>query len=163
MILWMIFYIRLVIINNLGVFKYMFSSNQILKISGSLTNNDLLYALEFALNTSGNLECFTRCSNPSKCVFQITEDGRYCLGWGYKEIPKGWKEYPFDFDVKIISQIIVNYLNKSEIEEGIYDGSYEKGFLMQNIVETMGDEWNGIKKPFYGIVEFSPFTCFYSK
>ena len=34
---------------------------------------------------------------------------------------------------------------------------------MQNIVETMGDEWNGIKKPFYGIVEFSPFTCFYSK
>ena len=35
--------------------------------------------------------------------------------------------------------------------------------VMKNIPETFSDEKNGIKRPFYGIVSFEPFTNFYSK
>ena len=142
----------------------MFSSNQILEVSGSLSHSGELYsALEFALKASGNLNGFTRTNKPSTCVYQITEDGRYCIGWAYDGIPNGWKEFQFDFDINIISQIIVKHLEKQEIERDIWDGSYDKGFLMKVIENYMSDEHNGIKNPFYGIVEFRPHICFYSK
>lgn len=31
------------------------------------------------------------------------------------------------------------------------------------MTESMSEETAGIKKPFYGIVSFAPYTCFYSK
>lgn len=142
----------------------MFSSNQILEVSGDLSQgNDLYNALEFALKVSGNINSFTRAENPSKCVYQITDDGRYCVGWLYKDIEDGWTEFQFDFDLGIISQIILNHLRNQEIEKDIWDGGYHKGFIMKAIPESMGDEYDGIKKPFYGIVEFKPYTCFYSR
>lgn len=150
----------------------MFSSNQILKVSGCLDHNEELYnALEFALKTSGKLSGFTRNDKPSKCVYQITEcvyqiteDGRYCIGWNcHNEVENGWNEFQFDFDLNIISQIIAKHLNKQNIKRDIWDGGYDKGFIMEAIPESMGSEYNGIKKPFYGIVEFKPYTCFYSK
>lgn len=142
----------------------MFSSNQILEVSGCLNHSNELYnALEFALKASGNLSSFTRNDEPSKCVYQITEDGRYCIGWALDGVTKGWSEFPFDFDLNIISQIIAKHLEKQEVKRDIWDGGYDKGFLMKAIEEYMSDEHNGIKKPFYGIVEFSPYTCFYSK
>ncbi len=115
-------------------------------------------AIEFALKTSGNINSFTRINNPSKCVYQITEDGRYCIGWAYEGVEDGWTEFQFDFDLRIISQIISKYLSKQDIERGIWSGKYSKGFIMKAI-----NECDGIKSPFYGIVEFSPYTCFYSK
>ena len=142
----------------------MFSSNQILKVSGSLYHSKELYiALEFALKMSGNINSFTRKDKPSKCVYQITEDGRYCIGWAYEKIKKGWNEFPFEFDLNIISQIVVKHLQKQEIKEDIWDGSYNKGFLMKYVEKDFSDEANGIKEPFYAIVEFCPYTCFYAK
>lgn len=136
----------------------MFSSNQVLEVSGNIEHKgELQNALEFALRTSGH-------DKPtSKIVYQITADGRYCIGWAFLDIPDGWHEYPFDFDISIMSQIIAKYLNKQSIQYSGWDGSHDKGFLMKAIEESMDSEENGIKNPFYGIVEFSPFTCFYSK
>lgn len=142
----------------------MFSSNQILEVSGDLGHeNDLYNALEFALKTSGKISSFTRTNKPSKCVYQITEDGRYCVGWAYEGVEDGWIEFQFDFDLSIISQIISKYLSKQDVERDIWDGGYNKGFIMKAIPESMGSEYDGIKNPFYGIVEFKPYTCFYSK
>lgn len=136
----------------------MFSSNQVLEVSGDLEHrDDLQNALEFALKASGH-------NKPkSNIVYQITEDGRYCLGWAFLDIPDGWHEYPFEFDVEITAKIIAKHLNKQSIRYSGYDGSHNKGFLMKVIEESMASEDGGIKNPFYGIVEFSPFTCFYSK
>lgn len=142
----------------------MFSSNQVLEISGDLGNeNDLYNALEFALKSSGNISSFTRKENPSKCVYQITEDGRYCIGWAYEDVNDGWIEFQFNFNLSIISQIISKHLRKQEIKRAIWEGGYSKGFIMKAIPESLGGEYNGIKNPFYGIVEFKPYTCFYSK
>lgn len=142
----------------------MFSSNQILEVSGDLDyKNDIYNALEFALKISGNIDGFTRIDNPAKCVYQITKDGRYCIGWALDSIKEGWTEFQFDFDLSIISQIISQHLRKQKIDKGIWDSGYNKGFIMKVIPESMGDECDGIKKPFYGIVSFEPYTCFYSK
>jgi hypothetical protein len=139
----------------------MFSSNQILEFSGCLSHkNELKNALEFAIKASGWHEPMTRTNNPCKCVYQITEDGRYCIGWG--EEKNGWKEFPFDFDIDIISQIIVKHLEKQEVERDVWDGGYSKGFLMRVIPNSFSD-LDGIKSQFYGIVSFEPYTCFYAK
>jgi hypothetical protein len=139
----------------------MFASNQILEFSGCINHsNELKHALEFAIKASGWYEPFTRENNPAKCVYQITEDGRYCLGW---HTGKGWNEFPFEFDLDIISRIIAKHLEKQEIKEGMWDGSYEKGFLMKVINFSFADEKDGIKNPSYGIIQFEPYTCFYAK
>lgn len=122
----------------------MFSSNQVLEISGSF--GQLQTALEFALKISGD----------SKCAYQITDDGRYRIGKVYDKPKEGWSEYQFDFDTRIVSQIIIQFLSKQDIRcEDERDGGYNKGFIMKAISEYVD---NG-----YGIVEFSPYTCFYSK
>lgn len=143
----------------------MFSSNQVLEVSGCLEHKgELFSALEFALKLSDNLSSFNNVTKADiKCVYQITEDGRYCIGKAYNKPEDGWNEYPFDFDLSIISQIIAKHLEKQNINRGIWDGCYDKGFIMKSIPESMSDEYNGIKNPFYGIIEFSPYTCFYSK
>lgn len=140
----------------------MFSSNQILEVSGNLGHaNELYNALEFALKVSGNIESFTRTDNPSKCVYQITNDGRYCIGWADEKVEDGWNEFQFDFDLDIISQIIFKHLSKQEIEEDSWDGRHTKGFVMRAIPKSTGSACNGIRGPFYGIVEFKPYTCFH--
>lgn len=143
----------------------MFSSNQVLEISGSIDHIDELFsALEFALKFSDNLSSFNNVTKADiKCVYQITSDGRYCIGKAYSKPKDGWVEYPFDFDLSIISQIIKKHLEKQKISGCGFDGGCSKGFIMKAIPETMSDNYNGIKNPFYGIVEISPYTCFYSK
>ena len=139
----------------------MFSSNQKLEISGCIEHkNELKNALEFAIKASGWHEPFTRKDKPAKCVYQITEDGRYCLGW---HMEKGWNEFQFDFDIEIISRIVAQHLEKQEIEYDEWDGSYHKGFLMKVIDWSFADEKNGIKNPSYGIIQIEPYTCFYAK
>lgn len=144
----------------------MFSSNQILKVSGSLTDtNQLSCALEFALNYSGNSKNMNKKEMDRGCklLYQITRDGKYCIGWGFKSIPDGWNEYPFRFDIDIVSKIIHQHLDDFEIIEGGGDGSYEKGFIMKCIEKSMSSEKYGIKNPFYCIIYFEPYMCFYSK
>lgn len=142
----------------------MFSTNQILEISGCIENIDELQnALTFALRASRDMELFTRTNNPIKCVYQITEDGRYCIGKAYNNIEEGWKEFSFDFDIEIISKIIEKHLGKQRIKEMYGDGGYGKGFIMKAIPESFMNEADGIKNPHYGIVVFAPYTCYYSK
>lgn len=145
----------------------MFSSNQVLEISGCLSDvNELFSALEFALKFSDNLLSFKNVTKADiKCVYQITKDGRYCIGKAYGKPENGWNEYPFDFDISIISQIIAQFLKKQPIKNkyDYGDGTYENGFIMRVIPESMSYESNGIKNPFYGIVEFESYVCFYSK
>ena len=141
----------------------MFSSNQKLEVSGSF--DQIAYALNFAMHYSGRSDHISKEEAKRGCkrVYQITKDGKYCIGWSFGEVPNHWTEFPFLFDVKIVSKIIEQHLEYSQKEPyGPYDGLYEKGFLMKAI-RHMGDEWEGIKEPFYGIVSFEPYYTFYSK
>lgn len=144
----------------------MFSSNQILEVSGSLSDqNELESALEFALKYSGEAKNMKQeeIDRGCKLLYQITEDGKYCIGWGFKDVPEGWIEYPFKFDISIVSRIILQHLESFPVKKDILDGSYQKGFIMKCIEEYLGSKHDGIKNPFYGIVYFEPYTCFYSK
>lgn len=144
----------------------MFSSNQILDVSGNLSHsNELESALEFALKYSEHDKNLSQeeIDRGCKLVYQITEDGKYCIGWGFETVPNGWFEYPFKFDIAIVSSIIRQHLESFPIEKDIGDGSYSKGFIMKCIDESLASESDGIKSPFYGIVYFKPYTCFYSK
>lgn len=143
----------------------MFSSNQVLEISGSLMHSDDLYnALEFALKVTEDLTAFSHVTKANvKCVYQVTEDGKYCIGKAYGQPEEGWHEYPFEFDLNIITQIIAKHLLKQDIKYGEWDGSYEKGFKMKVINKSFSKEKDNIINPYYGIVNFEPYTCFYAK
>ena len=142
----------------------MFSSNQVLQVSGDL--DQLETALEFALKYSGEAKNMLQkeIDRGCKLLYQITKDGKYCIGWGFEKVPEGWLEYPFKFNIDIVSKIIRQHLEDGyQVEEDDMDGGYEKGFIMKCIKEYFGSEHDEIKNPFYGIVYFEPFTCFYSK
>lgn len=130
----------------------MFSSDQIFEVSGSM--DQLEKAIKFAIDMRG--------ISKSGISYQITKNGKYCLGWGDEE---EWKKYPFDFDVHIVSEIVKQFLEKQDCEDPYAwaDGSSEKGFLMKVIPEVFSDEKDGVKKPFYGIVSIEPYMNFYAK
>lgn len=135
----------------------MFSSNQILEVSGEF--DQLREALDFAIDYYETQE--------KDLVFQITEDGKYCIGWKPDDGPtKCWENFQFDYDSEIVAKIIIQFLKKQKHKDSPYeyfDGSTDEGFLMKIIPETFADEKNGIKNPFYGIVSFETFSNFYSK
>lgn len=130
----------------------MFSSEQIFEISGSM--DQLEMAIRFALNMYD--------TSPSGITYQITKDGKYCLGWHADNV---WKKFPFDFDDHIVSEIIEQHLKKQECENPYEwgDGSTSKGFLMKAIPEVFSDEKDGIKNPFYGIISIEPHMIYYAK
>ena len=124
----------------------MFSSNQILQISGNLAHKEeLSNTLDFALKLSNH------------------NINKYAIGWGYKECPKGWKSYDFIPTIDILSLIIKQFLENQTIKSYQCDGTYDKGFLIKSIEETFGDSEDGVKNAFYGIITIEPYTCFYSK
>ena len=133
----------------------MFTSNQKLEISGNYSQ--LKSALEFAIKLDG--------TDLNKLCYQTTEDGKFCIGWlSGNGLASGWKRFQFDFDTEIVSKIIIQFLSKQKQKDMIgFDGSTEKGFVMKVIPETFSDFENEIQNPFYGIVSFETFTCFYSK
>ena len=132
----------------------MMSSNQIFEISGDFSQ--LCRALDFVINYSGE--------NEKELCFQITDDGKFCIGWGNQ---KGWEKFQFGYDLEIVSKIIIKHLKKQKYErstfEEYFDGTTNEGFLMKVIPEVFSDEYEGIKNPFYGIVSFQTFTNFHSK
>lgn len=141
----------------------MFSSNQILEISGELgMGNVLENALRFALEYSGKIKNLEQSEIDRGCklVYQVTKSGKYCIGWGFGDIPRGWQEYPFKFDIGIVSAIIRQHLMGFPIKDDEWDGSYSHGFLMKAAKEY---ENTDIENSFYCIVYFEPYTCFYSK
>ena len=140
----------------------MFSSNQIFEISGCLSDRDALKnSLEFALKYYGI--DVKGADGRIKVVYQVTQDEKMCIGWGFDEIPTGWKEFPDEFDIDKVIDSIEQFLSTFPLKKGNADGSYKEGFVMRVIKEYMGSEYDGIKNPFYGIVYFEPYTCFYSR
>lgn len=130
----------------------MFSSDQIFKVSGDM--DQLEMAIKFAISMYNK--------GKNDITYQITKDGKYCLGWYTNE---NWKNFPFDFDPHIVAEIVKQHLKKQECEDPYSwsDGSSEKGFLMKVIPQIFSSEDNGIKEPFYGIVSIEPFMNFYAK
>ena len=131
----------------------MFSSEQILEVSGAM--NQLEKAIRFAMDMYGI---------PRHPSYQITEDGKYCLGWIVDE-KEGWKPFPFDYDPHIISEIVRQHLEKHDVDDPYseYDGSSAKGFLMKAIPQLASAVYDGIKRPFYGIVSFEVYYNYYGK
>ena len=143
----------------------MFSSNQVFQISGDF--RQLESALQFALEYSDNAKNMTKKEMDRGCklVFQITDSGKYCIGWGFGEVPEEWSEYQFDFEVPIVSKIIEQHIKKLPVPHSGYewaDGSTSVGFIMKSVKETFGEDMD-IKNAFYGIVYFEPYCNFYSK
>jgi hypothetical protein len=134
----------------------MFSSNQIIRISGPLDGEDLHKALTYVLQTYYDGKVDTE-----RLSYQVTEDGKFCIGWTETE---DWKRFQFNFSMKNISTTVESYLkNKGKFDEPNIDGCMEKGFLIENIDSCMSEEMDGIKSPFYGIVKISPYTVLYAK
>ena len=98
----------------------MFSSNQVLEVSGNLSHIDELETvLDFALKYSGYAEYMKKekIDRGCKLLYQITKDGKYCIGWGNENVPKGWNEYPFRFEIDIVSRIIRQHLESFSISK----------------------------------------------
>lgn len=159
----------------------MYSSNQTLMLSGDLEDKDLKNAFELAL----------RCSDTDitakdiQVIFQITEDGRMCIGTVGEsdQIPAGWKKFLYNlnrdsipsntptdwhnyFYELIVGQIcesIKMHLEEFKLKKGKAEGTYVRGFLMEGINDCMDSENNGITNPYYGLVSFAPYTCFYAQ
>ena len=130
----------------------MFSSEQVFEISGTM--EQLQMAIKFAIDMYG--------IGKDRITYQITKDGKYCLGWNDEN---GWNKFPFDFDSHIVAKIVEQHLEKQDCEDPYAwaDGSSEKGFLMKAIPQLFSDRYNGIKSPFYGIVSIEPYMNYYAK
>ena len=129
----------------------MFSSDQIFEISGSMSQ--LEETISFAMKMSG--------WNKTDVYYQITKDGRFCLGWHNES---GWEKFMFDYNPHIISEIVKQHLDKQDCKDpyAYSDGSSGKGFLMK-VIPNMSGDYDGIKNAFYGIVSIEPFMNFYAK
>ncbi|MCQ2749092.1 MAG: hypothetical protein MJ246_03685 [Clostridia bacterium] len=147
----------------------MFSSNQVLEVSGDLSkfSNQLSEAIRFAFAMYGLLDDRDKneVRKDFKLIYQITDDGKYVLGQCYKQVPDGWTDFNIKVNIEIITILIRAHLRdaKYDFSENL-DGSYEEGFLMKCIPENESSEnLRGIKNPYYGIVSFESFVNFYSK
>lgn len=131
----------------------MYSTNQILQISGNLKHSEeLSQALQYVLE---------KCGSVVGC-YQITDDGKYVLGWGHYE-PEAWTAYPTPPSIVELDRLIRNHLESQIVVEGEWDGDYYEGFLIKAVDRHIGMGSDGVKEPAYGIISIEPFTCFYSK
>ena len=146
----------------------MFTSNQVIAVSGTLSKSDkeMEKALEFALKLHGEVEVTEQGELKTNCTFiyQITENEKFCLGLGYSNVPDGWHVYAGELKLDSICDKIREFIEPLPGRGGPFRrGMTVQGFIMKNIEECLKSEKDGIKSPFYGIVYFEPFTCFYSK
>ncbi|MEE3427740.1 MAG: hypothetical protein VZQ55_02025 [Ruminococcus sp.] len=128
----------------------MFSSNQTLSISGSLTQKEVAEALQFAVNKADY--------SMKEAAYKIV-DNKIVIGWDYNI--EGWEPFPLKtFDLHIAAGIIIQFLKEKEpsLIHSFGDGSEEKGFLMKVATDD-----SNIEKSFYAIVSFEPYYNFYAK
>lgn len=132
----------------------MFSSNQILEISGDLSHDgDLCAAIEFAIRKSEWFEPFTRLNKRIRPTFRIDEYSGYHIGWG-KGDQDNWKEMDYDYDPDIIAAVVKQHLWQCDYHDTYCgDGKTSKGFLIK-ATDTPRD---------YGIIVIYPYTCIYAK
>ena len=143
----------------------MFSTNQIFKITGPVEKIE--DTLKFAFVIEGQDKHISKSEKERGCktVYQISEDGKYfCIGWGFEEIPPGWKPFDPDFTYKRAASAIENFLKQFEGlgDHDIYkDSISEVGFLAENIEDT--DGYGNIENPYHGIVKFSRYSVIYAR
>ncbi len=135
----------------------MFSSNQ--KFAVSCDARQLEDVVMFALRMEDD-----RGVNRT-LAYQITQDGRFVLGWYNKEPEDGWKKFPFEnpsigLIVELAKQTAKEHPAK---HKEMWDGLYEDGYLVERTEKSMGHERDGIREPFYGIISVRSFSCFYAK
>lgn len=136
----------------------MFSSNQVFEVS--CTKGQLKPVLAFALDMANDER-----NRPRNLVYQTTPDGRFAIGWFHQEPTAGWQTLVSPTpSVDLLTEAAIQYL-KDHPDRSIelWDGSYEQGYLVKVIEETMAAEWNGIKNPLYGYVTIQAHKIFYSK
>ena len=154
----------------------MFSSNQIIEMSGPLYDIEYIkFALKSALVLSGSEDVLQKVRKRDiKIVYQIGKNNStYCIGWAVDDLKDGWNEYPFDFDLDIVARIIQQHVekvfktNKAPINDfGGCDGRTEKGFIMKLAPAAYNDcKDAGIvyHSSFFGLVQFLPYWCYYAK
>ena len=131
----------------------MFSSEQIFDINGDM--GQLEKTIRFAIDMNG--------IEKNRIKYQITKNGKYCLGWGDEK--DGWSKFPFDYDTHIVAEIVKQHLRKQDVEDPYecWDGSSELGFRMKAIDNVFSSEKDGIKNPFFGIVSIEAEYIFYAK
>ncbi|MDE7244972.1 MAG: hypothetical protein K2O18_13505 [Oscillospiraceae bacterium] len=81
--------------------------------------------------------------------------------------PDGWTDYPFDYDPKIIAEIVQQRIEKQPEPEAPYtDGSSRLGVRVM-CKESMNDVpdamYNGIANPWPAILVFEPYMMTYDK
>ena len=141
----------------------MFSSNQVLQISGELKEDILTNAIDYAMQYSDYKESFL--SDDSNIIpsFRIFND-KYYIGYTFKkdnDRNDPWQKYPFDYDSAIISKIVIQYLEKLDsynMNLGL-DGSSYKGFLLRAI----NDQSACFHKSYRAIISIEPFVQYYAK
>lgn len=129
----------------------MFANNQVLEISGNLNLDELQATFSFALQYLG----FN--NENEKLVCKSMKDGKYYVGWGFKNIPNGWSEYSID-DIDILNQLIYTHIDLCQVESSDKSRITKKGFVMRYVSQM--DKPNKATKP---IIYFKPFTCIYLK
>ena len=138
--------------------------NQKLVITGKM--DQLSQALKFAMKYLRYSRAFKRKEDPLTCIFTIAPDGSYCLGSMFKELEKGWTPYPFDYNPKIIGDIIRQHftLRKSQFEKNLdpdWD-HYELGFRLQ-IADVDDDIELFLPNPDPCILIVSPMWLYYGQ
>lgn len=138
----------------------MFASNQ--RFDMKCGREQLQAAIEFLVKLSDVNDRFTRPTDPAKPIFCNTGHGIYLFGYYYpnRPVPEGWSEYPFDYDSKIIAQIVWQWLQnqKYPIAPRI-DGSVAMGARVCHINDLLQELrsreniWVSELKEMYGIPE----------
>lgn len=133
----------------------MFSNNQVLKISGSIENEDLMHALVYALDLFDIKD--------KKLAYQTTEDGMYCIGWyTYDEAEIGWNGYTFNYNIEAMTLVVKDFILDYIIDIGDFTDKIRPGFLMRSIKDLKYTEREGIENDFYCILVITPYTIYYS-
>lgn len=121
----------------------MFHSNQILDIT--CEPSDLAKIIEFAVDLyTDATRLFTRQDGRMKMAWSEPVPGAYAIGAGSMEpyksgpnkgwshrTPKGWADYPFDYDPAIVASIAAQWLEKNPPDSKarpMIDGSVHPGF-----------------------------------
>lgn len=147
----------------------MFSSNQVLSISGG-HEDELNKALEFALTYTDDYSHGRFKSKKARFLYQTSSAGEYLIRIGYgddRTWENGWKEYDFDFDVDIIAKIIMGFLVKQDYPPyGAFgDGSLHKGFIIRSAEELWDERSRTISDDILRETDLviSPYWAFYHK
>lgn len=121
----------------------MFSNNQLFNVS--CESDGLETVIRAAIGLYGE-DLFTRTDNPVRLAFSKPIPGVYALGTdsmsNTSPAPKGWTDYPFDYDPKIVAMIIDKWVSKQNPPDKMpsTDGSCERGVRVQSILSLCNDE-----------------------